>query len=138
MDKKNNLFSEKFKKFVNKSIKTILIHSDLPEYKYNLIFSDTHVKDNDKRGHSIEAEIDVLPEYQSFTMTIYKIMEKDFKKGFKDNVFDILCHEIGHIHTEKLYDIGEKPYKTEEELTKTNEELATKIGNYLFRICNKK
>ena len=52
-------------------------------------------------------------------------------------MFDVLCHEIGHIHTQRLYDLAEESYKTESEVDKANEELTTKIGNYLFKLSNR-
>lgn len=128
-------FSIKFKKFINDSIKSILAAADLPSYSYSTVFeSHIHVNE-DKRAHGIQAEIEVLPEYQSFTITIYKNLEESFKKGFNNTVFNVLCHEIGHVHTEKLYDLAAETYKTEEEVRKSNEELSTKIGNYLYKLA---
>lgn len=138
MNKKKYQVSNKFKKFIHDSIREILVIADLPSYTYSTSFMDSFHGDVDSRGHGTQAEIDVLPEYQSFTITIFKTLEEDFKKGFLRTVYDVLCHEIGHIHTEKLYSLADEPYKTEEEVRKSNEELATKIGNYLFRLQNKK
>lgn len=138
MNKKKYEFSKKFKKFINDSIYDILITADLPSYTYSVSFRDSLSGDVDGRGHGTQAEIDVLLEYQSFAISIYKNLEEDFKKGFTNKIYDVLCHEIGHIHTERLYGLAYEPYKSEEEVRKANEEAATKIGGYLFRLRHKK
>ena len=75
MNKKPKEFSKKFKDFVNSSIKEILYNADLPDYTFNITFINEHVTDH-KEGHShslqTQAEINVLPEYQSFSMAIFK------------------------------------------------------------------
>ena len=138
MNKKQNQFSNKFKNFVNIAVRKILNYADLPEYKYDLNFVYEDVHDSKNSHHTVQAEIDVMPEYQNFTLTVYKDLEKQYNKGFLNEVFDVLCHEIGHVHTQKIYDLVREPYKTEKETDMVNEELSTKIGNYLYRILDKK
>lgn len=131
-------FSNKFKKFVEDSVNRILNNSDLPGYKYTITFINESPHDHSKNNHTVQAEIDVLPEYQSFTLDIFRSLQESFNKGNLDDVFDVLCHEIGHIHTQKLYNLIEEPYKTVVQSDEANEELSTKIGNYIYKICGGK
>jgi len=135
MNKKKKI-DERFKNFIKKRVKYILSRCDLSSYTYKFIFSDSEYGDSGKTNGLIEAEIDILPEYQSFTLTIYQALEEKYKCGNRSDVDDVLCHEMGHLHTEKLCNLSGEPYKTEQEVKKVNEELVTKIGNYLYYIIN--
>ena len=128
MNKKQKGFSNKFKNFVLIAVRKILNHSDLPEYKFDINFVYEDVHDSKNNHHTVQAEIDVMPEYQNFTLTVYKDLENEYNRGCLNEVFDILCHEIGHVHTQKIYDLAREPYKTEKETDMVNEELSTKEG----------
>ena len=127
-----------FKKFVTESVDYILRVADLPHFERSIIFENEYKTEQEINGsnHGVEAEIDVLPEYQSFDVTIYKVLFDFYKKGKRQQVFDALCHEIGHVHTSRLAQLAIEPYKTEKEVEHADEELTTKIGHYLSRISN--
>src|SRR3990167_8129386 len=101
MSKKNkDVFSKKFRKFISDSVNKILAFCDLPSYTYNINFINEephkYVEDGYSSGE-IDAEIEVLPEYQNFNLSVFKGLLNIFNKGDFNRVRDILCHEIGHI-----------------------------------------
>lgn len=137
MSKNKSIFTKKFKDFIDATLNEIMRHADLPSYTYSIIYVEGSHPDDHASNHSVAADISVLSEYQSFDVRVYEMLFNFYEDGLLGRVMDILCHEVGHIHTDKLFELIEEPYKTEREVEKVNEELTTKIGGYLYTICRK-
>ena len=136
MVKKNQ--RKEFIDYIRGTVLEILQVSDLPHYTYDIVLID-HYMDNhtsDGSHNSINAEIHALPEYQNFTLDVFKSMFDLYKEKNFQELSEILCHEIGHLHTQRLFSLSQEPFKTAQEITKANEELTTKIGYYLFGRLN--
>lgn len=119
-----------FKEFIFDSMDKILKTSDFGAWRVQIDFKEEYRKDDE----DLEFEIDVQPEYQQFHMDVYKIVEDYYESGQLERVYEGLCHEVGHLHTAILYHLTEQAYKSEEEVNRANENLATKIGYYLFKL----
>jgi hypothetical protein len=119
-----------FKEFIFDSLDKILKTSDFGAWRAQVNFKEEYRKN----GEEIEFEIDCDPEYQQFTLDVYKIVKDYFEAGRFERIYEGLCHEVGHLHTAVLYELTEQPYKSEDEVTRANEQLATKIGYYLYKL----
>lgn len=123
---------KEFTEFIFDSLDKILKTSDFGVWRVQVNFKNEYGED-DNDNH-IEFEIDVNPEYQHFTLDVYKIVQDYYKAGQLERIYEGLCHEVGHLHTAVLDGLIEQTYKSEEEVTRANEQLATKIGYYLFKL----
>jgi len=119
-----------FKEFIFDSLDKILKTSDFGAWRVQIDFK----KEYRKNGEDIEFEIDVHPEYQQFNLDVYKIVEDYYKAGQLERIYEGLCHEVGHLHTAVLCELVEQAYKSEDEVNRANEQLATKIGYYLYKL----
>jgi len=126
----------KFRDFVWNTIDEVMEVSDLPTYQIDIAF---HKKPRRNKGEdsAITADINILPEYQSCRINIYKELENLYNEGQQNRVVDVLCHEVGHIHSRRLAKLIDEPYKTEREAIEADDEISTKIGNYLYRLLDK-
>lgn len=135
MNKKN-----KFRDFVYRAVEDILRVSNLPTQKINILFKEAECVHDDSPDNNVPASIVVLSNYQEFQLFVYKALLDIWNMGDMDKVVGILCHEIGHVHSNELVELAESPYKTFKEVEKADEQLATKIGLYLEDrlggICN--
>ena len=122
-----------FKEFVFDTLDEILIISDLPHFGTEITFCEEELGNNGEI-----CAIYILPEYQTINVNVYGRLEQFYKEGDLDRVYHTLCHEVGHIHTAKLYRLVERSYKSEEEANNADEELSTKIGYYLFKLLQNK
>lgn len=109
----------------------ILNISDLPSQRIIYHFNEDEEKEN------IMAEIEVDADYQKAHLIVYKPLYTSYLQKSFDEIQDVLCHEIGHIHTDKLFNLVERPYKTQNEVIDTEENLVTKIGYYLFKLLDR-
>jgi len=71
------------------------------------------------------------PSYHRLDINIYPPIMDMYKDKEYDEIFDIVVHELSHIHTEKMRSLASERFTTPLELNNENEHLTELIAEYI-------
>lgn len=88
-------------------------------------------------GRATMAMISIDPIYLNFSVSLYPRLKAMFDAGKRQDVAEVLCHEMSHILTEPLYlcsiDLLQGKLRTEDYIEELRERQTQRICNVIFR-----
>lgn len=136
--KKKTRRRENFDSFIERTIKEIRANADFKDYrfKYTISKKDKYSNEGDRR---LQASIEVDHRYLMAYLTIYPALKELYKKGDIMEIRMVLCHELAHIRTHKVYHYAVARYAGEKELKDEWESLTEYVGRLIYeKMASKK
>jgi len=126
---------KKFRDFIWKNFEKIIDKADIGiTWGIQIQFFDYDERNLDET----ETEFVISPavELKEVTLLVYDRVRKYYQSKQFDRIIGGLCHEVGHMVCAPLDELVVQPFKSEKEVEKIDELLATTIGGYLYKILN--
>lgn len=137
--------SRKFKKLVKTAAAEYVRILPAQHYQIGVIFADEDEEHHtDEGGHDVHAYVEassaVDRRYLTCKIKVFPQTWKKWQKKIYDDtdVRSIIAHEVAHIATQFMYDIGTATYRDEGEMRDAWESCTTLIGRLLVQLSEKR
>jgi hypothetical protein len=126
---------EKFRQFVEETVRSIMDECHLAEY--TLDFKLSNKQRASGRG-AVYAEIVVSPDYLRAAVTLRPEMMQLYIDKKYDRIREVMAHEMAHINVEPLAKLAEDRYTSREQIVSEVEKLTERLSRYMFNTTFKK
>jgi hypothetical protein len=120
-----------FVNFIEKTIGEIRSAANFKDYKINFRFAKKDKELEDGGGLTV-ADIHVDTRYLSAYITVFPCLKKIYNNSDYDEIRSVICHEMAHIRTQKLYDCAVNRNISERELKNSWETLTEEYGRLIY------
>lgn len=126
-----------FDDFVRDTIVEIRHKCHFEDYEIFFKIAKSDKSDEDS-GDGVAASINVDTRYLNAHITIYPALVRYYKNKDTDFIRAVLCHELAHIRTQKLFNYTMDRFIKETDVRDTWEGLTEQYGRLLLEKINRK
>lgn len=124
---------DKFKEHVKKTVRIARDSAYLQDYHIVIRYKDE--QEDTKPGYTALASCITSTEYQEAFMDIYPALFDHWLDGDLFVVNKAICHELGHLRTELLYELATKRFTDPDMINHERERLTEAIGRYIQELA---
>lgn len=117
---------KKLKAFVIDQCQKAAWNIGVSHFHIDILYQKEPKKSED--GNDVLGEMSTDRRYLKGTLRISPLVEDMWRRGEKNEVKDVIHHEIAHLATQHLYDVGTATYRDEGEMKDAWETLTTVVG----------
>ena len=128
--KRKQRHREGFDSFIRKTIDEIQKETKYQDYKITFGLSKKEMESED--GQSLAATISVDTTYLQAHITISPYLKRAYKKGDIQEVRRVLCHEVVHGRTQKLFNYAINRFAPKEEVRSAWETLTEEYSRIVY------
>lgn len=119
---------KKLKKFIMDHVKKAAWNIGVSHFELDIYYMKDPKQADDRVGSDIAASMTTDRRYLRGTFRVYPSVEKMWKDKNKEEVIEVVHHEIAHLATQHIYDVAVATYRDEGETRDAWETLTTIIG----------
>lgn len=125
---------KKLRSFVKECAKSAAWNIGVSHYVIDVFWQKDPKKNEDDDRSTTAAEVNVDRRYLTVSLRIYPEVEDLWRKGDKEKVRAIVHHEVAHIATQHLYEVGVATYRDEGEVKDAWETLTEMVGRMSLKV----